>query len=355
MTITDRLNLGEHTLSSIWSTFGPTNMVPLHLLLPILIAFTQSSSQGKESPLPQLMSTITLPNVRGRIDHMAIDESHGLVFVCALGNNTVEVVNLVTARWLQSIPGFSEPQGILFDAEQNRLFVTNGGDGSCAVLDASNFKTVKTIGGLADADNIRYERTSKTIYVGYGSGGLAAIDPMSLQTKFIVSLPDHPESFQLESNGHFVYVNVPHNQTIILVDRRTKSTLKSWPVREATANYPMALDEKGHRLFIGFRNPPCIQTLDLRSGKSLSSVPIGEDVDDLFFDAKRNRVYASCGGGEIDVFAAGGTRTPVLKGKIQTRKGARTSLLAGELNVLIVVAPAQEDQQAALLVFSLGD
>ncbi len=325
-----------------------------HMIVPSALCLLATVTRGQELPLPELKATIQLPSVRGRIDHMAVDLKEHLVYVCALGNNTVEVASLDAAKWIRSLRGFTEPQGIILDTELNRLFITNGGEGSCTILDAASLKVLGKISDLPDADNVRFDKSAKLVCVAYGSGGLAAIDAQAMQTKFSVSLPEHPESFQLETGGQRAYVNVPGAGKIVVIDRATRSVVDSWSVHGAAANFPMALIEKHRRLIVGFRNPACIQVLATESGKMVQSVPIGEDVDDIFFDAKRNRVYASCGGGEIDVFAVDSTGALTLQGKIPTRAGARTSLLVPELNTLIVAAPLHGDKPAELRVYSVG-
>src|SRR5579862_1292848 len=99
---------------------------------PVLAFF--ASAQEPTVPLTPL-KTIPLERVAGRIDHMAADVAGQRLFVAALGNNTVEVVDLKAGRDVQSLPGFAEPQGIVYVPELNRLFVANGGDGTCRILD----------------------------------------------------------------------------------------------------------------------------------------------------------------------------------------------------------------------------
>ncbi len=324
------------------------------LLLPLAVALAAHQSPGQARYLPELKSAILLPNVRGRIDHMTVDVKRKLVYVCALGNNSVEVASLESEKWLRSIPGFTEPQGISLDAELGQLFITNGGDGSCTVLDAESLSVLQTIPNLPDADNVRYDRGAQLLYIAYGSGGLAAIEPRSMKTKFTVSLPDHPESFQLEEGSSRIFANVPGARKIYVIDRAAKAVLNAWPVHGATANFPMALNERNHILMVGFRSPACMQALDTRTGKLLQSVPIGGDVDDIFYDVRRSRVYASCGGGELDVFSVNGSGLLNPEGSVTTRQGARTSLLVPELNILIVAAPLQTDKQAELMIYFLG-
>src|SRR5690349_7400884 len=73
-----------------------------------------------------LAKTIPLPGVKGRFDHFAIDAKHQRLFVAALGNNSLEIVDLAAGKRLHSIEGLHKPQGVLYLAEPNRIYVANG-------------------------------------------------------------------------------------------------------------------------------------------------------------------------------------------------------------------------------------
>src|SRR5205823_14737053 len=111
-----------------------------------------------------------------------------------------------------------------------------------------DLKPSGTVDGLDDADNVRYDRQAKLLYVGYGSGALVVIDPEKGAKVGEVKLDEHPESFQLESQGKRIFVNVPKAKQIAVVDREKRAVIAKWPVKDAESNFPMALDEEHHRL-----------------------------------------------------------------------------------------------------------
>src|SRR5206468_4915841 len=124
----------------------------------------------------KLKQTIALPGVEGRIDHFALDAAGDRLFVCALGNNTVEVLDLRKGQRIHSITGLGAPQGIAYIPEPDRLFVANDKGGICKIYDAKSYETVGEINVKDDADNVRYDDASKRIYVGFGTGGMGIID-----------------------------------------------------------------------------------------------------------------------------------------------------------------------------------
>src|SRR5690348_6930179 len=123
-------------------------------------------AQNAKTPL-SFDKTIPLEKVKGRIDHLAADAAGQRLFVAALGNDSIEVVDLQAGRLIESIPGFAEPQGIAFVPEFGRIFVANGRDGSCRILDSHSLKTINRVECGDDADNVRYDKPGGLIYVGY--------------------------------------------------------------------------------------------------------------------------------------------------------------------------------------------
>jgi YVTN family beta-propeller protein len=249
----------------------------------------------------KLVQTIPLPGVKGRFDHFSIDAKGNRLFVAALGNNTLEVIDLAAGKRIESIPGMSKPCGVLYLAEQNQIAVANGDDGTFKLLDPATFTILRNLGDLPDADNLRFDAKTKLAWLGYGDGALAIIDAAGPKLAGAVKLAAHPESFQMERQGPRIFVNLPDAKQVAVVDREKRSVLATWPMEKFQANFPMALDESNHRLFVGCRSPARLVIFDTEGGRPVADLAISGDTDDLFYDAKRKRLYISCGEGFIDI------------------------------------------------------
>jgi YVTN family beta-propeller protein len=301
----------------------------------------------------KLEATIPLPGVKGRIDHLSADVAGKRLFVAALGNDTVEVLDAGNNRHVRSVRGFEEPQGVLYVASRKRLYVANGNGNRVDLLDADTFEVKKRI-DASDADNLRFDSGANAAVVGYGRGGLRAIDIESEDVSGETKLSGHPESFQLERNGPRAFVNVPGAHHVAVVDRVRRVTIATWETPDAAANFPMSLDEAGRRLFVGARKPAVLLAYDIANGKVVARLPIGEDTDDIFFDAERERLYVICGGGRVDVFRRESTDRYVLAESVRTASRARTGLFVPELRRLYVAAPAS-GAPARVLVYVPDD
>jgi hypothetical protein len=297
------------------------------------------------------MGAIDLPGVEGRIDHLAFDASMQRLFVAALGNNTVEVLDLKSAAHIKSLSGFQEPQGIAILADARLAAVANGQGEGLQLLNADDYRPGSMVKLGDDADNVRYDASARHVYVGFGSGALAAINEADSRVLGEAKLAGHPESFQLERSGSRIFVNVPTANQIAVVDRTGMRVVATWPVTTATSNFPMALDEDNHRLFIGCRHPAKVLVYDTGSGLEVGSVDIVGDTDDLFYDAARKQLYVSGGEGFVDVLVNTDGNRFTRTAHIATAAGARTSLFVSDLNRLYLAVPHRGSQKAEVRVF----
>lgn len=315
------------------------------------LLFTASALAQQAEPL-RLVARVPMPHVEGRIDHMALDVSGQRLFVAALGNNTLEVIDVRNARHVRTISGLHEPQGVAYAPAANRIYVANRSDGSLHIYDGSSFALVKTVAFGRDADNVRYEPQTNHLWVGYGEGGLGLIDQDGAKLREI-ALGAHPESFQLEAHGPRIFINLPPLHRISVVNRQTDSVTASWPTDDATANYPMALDEMDHRLFVVCRHPARLLVLDTSTGKLIASLPVVGDSDDAFYDTARKRIYAIGGEGAISVFDQQDADHYRERERIPTAAGARTGYFSAELHRLFVAARRRGSQPAEIRIYEI--
>ena len=324
------------------------------LLCASLLPLPGASRAAEPAPPLMLERTIPLPGVSGRIDHMTVDLRRGRLFVAALGNGTVEVVDLAAGRAIYRIGGLREPQGVGYAPQADMIAVASASDGSVRLFRGGDFSPAGTVNLDNDADNIRLDARTGRFVVGYGSGGLAVLDPANGAVLGKAALPAHPEGFQLDPGTGRAFVNVPDAGQVAVVDLAAGKQATAWRVPGATGNFPMALDGAGALVATVFRSPARLVLLDTATGTVTASLAICGDSDDVFFDGKRRRIYVSCGEGVVDAVQqeAGGLR---LLARIKTSSGARTSLFVPELDRLFVAARAGLlGSDASILVFRVG-
>jgi DNA-binding beta-propeller fold protein YncE len=315
-----------------------------------------SPGRGAEGPPAPLVprSRIVLPGVLGRIDHFAYDPGRGNLFVAALGNDTVEVVN--SLRTVRSIGGFKHPQAVLFVEELDRLVVSDQA-GKLRFYDGRSFDLLRTVDFGANADNLRYEPGEKRIYVGYGAGAIAMLDARTMErlpNEF--KLGSHPESFQFERSGSRIFVNLPDQEAVGVIDRRTGAVTK-WEIKGAATSHALAFDEAGGRLFSADLQPGRLRVIDAGSGRVIATLRIVLGVDDLWFDAERKRILASGHAGFVSVVRQKDPDHYELVADVPTAVGGGTSfyLKTRTSEGLYVGVPNSSQGGSEILFFAVQD
>jgi hypothetical protein len=307
-----------------------------------------------------LSGSIPMEGVKGRFDHFASGEGH--VFVSALGNNTVEVISIFGGIVEHTITGVPNPQGVAFSPEAHKLFVASA-KGKLYIYDGDSFNLITSLDFEGGADNLRYDPATKRVYVGCGddekTGAIATVDAMTnqrLDEEYRIG--GEPESFQLENAGPNIYVNIPDLKQIAVINRKTKEITR-WPLTALRMNFPMALDETDHRLFVGIREPAHLAVFDTTSGHMIAALPSAEDTDDLYYDAEHKRVYVPGGEGLIYVFQMNDPDHYRLLIKTPTALGGRTAGYFGRqgkgMHRFFLAVPSRGGQSAELRIYTVQE
>jgi DNA-binding beta-propeller fold protein YncE len=319
-------------------------------LVAAFLAVPGASAAAAAPGAMVLEAKIPLGEVRGRIDHLAVDLVRHRLFVAELGNGSLGVVDLDRGEVVRRVTGLGEPQGVAYLPATDTVYLASGGDGTLRRYAGADLAPLGTTHLGEDADNVRTDPRGGRVLVGYGDGALALVDAASGAKAGEIPLPGHPEAFQVEAGGGRVFVNVPAARQVAVVDRDAERQVAAWEV-EGRDNFPVALDEAGHRLLIVDRGPPELLVLDTASGERVARLPTCGDADDVFLDPKRQRVYVSCGEGFLDVVRRRGGDAYEEVARVPTAPGARTALFVPELDRLYLAVRAGKGEDAAIWVF----
>lgn len=331
----------------------------MHAALVLALALPQTAPPAPahvaEASL-RLERTIELPDVRGRIDHLTLDRERGRLFVAALENGSLEVVDLREGVRAKRFTELGGPAGIAFVEGRGLVVVGCGSSGRLVLVDARSVALAGLVEGLPDADNVRWDAAHERVVVAYGEGGLALVDAKTWSVTARIELGAHPESFQLDARGERAFVNLPGKRAVALVDLQERKELARVELEGLRRNYPMLWDEAARVLAIGCREPAKLVLFDAAARSVAGALELAGDVDDVFLDAKRGRIYAACGAGSIDVFerdtAQSGAAAWKAKERVTTSDGARTCLFDAPSDRLYLAQPLRGATSAAIRVYA---
>ena len=306
----------------------------------------------------QLEEQIPVPGVAGRLDHFTADPKRKRLFVSALGNNTVEVIDVFAGRVVHSIKGLAQPQGPLYVPGADKLYVANAEDGKVRVYDGATYTLRKTIDFGKDPDNMRYDEASKMVFVGFGEddGGIAMIDPKTDErVGQVYKTEGHPESFQVEPSGGHIFANVPDAGNVVESIDRKSGVVTKWPLKGLRGNYAMALNEADHRLFTITRKTPMMVVLNTETGAEVTRLRAAGECDDVFFDSSRKRIYVIGAEGLISVFQQDDPDHYELIANVPSGIGIRTGYYFTKRDRFYVGVPAKGSEPAQVWTYEAED
>lgn len=345
-------------------------MKRLFLVMSVLLTATTRLSAQTNPPLT-LLRTIEMPNVPlgPYTDHLAVDLKGKRLFATPQARKSVYVFDLESGRLIQEIPEIGNPHSILYRADLDQIFVTDGGAGQVKVFSGTDYKLIKSLQLLPDVDSIGYDPLTQHLYVTNGGKGaeleyslLSDIDSTHAEHIGDVKIGTRSlEAMALEQGGPNIYINLTDKNEIAVVDRRKHTVLSSWPVTKGKHNIAVALDQKHHRLFVGCRDAETrgvLIVMDTQTGKELQALPLAGWVDYIAFDPATQRIYAVCGSsisgtGEVYVYRESDPDHFEQLGIVPTAPRGKTGLLVPELHRLFVAIPHYGETQAKILEFQV--
>ena len=315
------------------------------LLTAALVGCAQPGRSAEDRWAPVLTRTMLLEGVRntrpdvgvpGRIDHFAYDPATGRLFVAALENGSLEVLDLEKGERVRSIPGLPLAQGVAVIPSGACVAVASGGDGRLHVFDTRTLEEKRVVDVGPDADNVRYDAQANAICVCYGEadkGAVAVFDAGTWRKLREIPFSSKPESFQLDPAGRELFANLPggvkavRDGLVEVVNRDTGRTEAEVPLKGLARNFPMAFDAAHGRLFVACRKPARLIVIDTRRNTVIAQAPCSEDSDDLYYDAETGHVLVIGGGFRPDLpdtVAPGQSPLPSEMGAIDVSRPAPT-------------------------------
>ncbi len=280
-----------------------------------------------------------------KLDHMTLDAKRDRLLVANMANRTLDVIDLKAGKLLKEIPDQRGIQGVAYAPDLDRVFVGLGVGGLCNAFDGETYKLLKHVKLDTDVDNVRYDPRGQRVYAAHLEKSLAVLDGRTLEVVTDLPLPGFPEAFWLEKGRRRLYANVPSLNQVLVLDAEKNKVIDRYPLKRAGVNYSLALDEGNRRLFVGCRKVPMVVVLDLDSGKEINGVSIPGDIDDLFYDVKRKRLYASCGEGFLAVIRQIDADRYELAAKLPTSRLARTCFFDSATGRLFLAVPRQQGKE----------
>jgi DNA-binding beta-propeller fold protein YncE len=361
----------------------------LAILLTSLVAFVssaQAQTQTQTEPMPKLIGYITLPDLEGWMDHMAVDVKGQRLFVPAEHKKSIEVVDLRAGKVIHSITGFDgAPRKTLYLPDTNQIWVDDGA--SVKSFSADSYALIKNIPFDLDKsaklipDNGAFDPATGQFYVTITAdansatatvkGSVEIVDTKTGQRAGNIKLDGtDPSGIAFDAATPRMFVILGDTAQVQVIDRDKRAIIATWEITGGTAPHTVAIDTAHHRLFVGARvkpghifKPGKMVVMDTDTGKVVAALDTEGGADEIQYDAASQRVYFTGTTGHVDVFKQLDADHYQHLGKLVTAADAKTSLLVPELKRFYVGVPKRNvaipptrdviTEDAELLVFEV--
>jgi DNA-binding beta-propeller fold protein YncE len=328
----------------------------------VLAAPAIASSDAVAAETLRLLGRTELASYEGDFDHFAADVKGNRLFLAGEDGGTLEVFDLRTGAHVKSVPGLQTPHAIHFEPANNRLIVSNSGDGLSKVLDGRTYAVLDTIKLAPGADVMTYDASSNSLWFVTGGKNatvkrptttVAQVDATSGRTIGEVTLDtDFTEGIVAEQEGSRVFINVAGKSEIAVLDKKTRQRLATWPVKEGQNNSQIDLDEKSRRLFVITRKPFKLVVINTDTGESVASFDAPARTNGMMFDRINRRIYAT-GDDYVGVFQQIDADHYEELTRIPSEVGAKTAILVPELRRLYIAVGGSDKNKAGLLRYEV--
>lgn len=293
-------------------------------LLAVVLMFVGQHSANASEWLVQT-KTIPLKGVPGKLDHLAVDNEGQRLFVANKPNNTLDIVDLKAGALIKQIPDQGKVSGVAYASDLNLIYVGNGA-GTCNAFDGKTYEQAFSV-KAPNADNVHYHSDKKLVYVGQDEI-MSVLDAKTGELKGTINLPGAVHGFRIDRKAGRIYAVLTKESLVAVVDIETNKVTDKYPLTLSDAGSPIAQDAEQGLLFVGCpKKKPMVVIFDTKTGKEVGSVEIPGGVDDVYFDSRRHRLYASCSDQALVVIEKVKDKYEVV-GKVETPKDSRTCVFS---------------------------
>ena len=280
----------------------------------------------------------------GGFDYIVFDGSSNRLYVSH--GTMVNVVDADSGKELGKIEDTPGVHGIAVVPSLHRGFTTNGGNATVSVFDTETFKTIKTLSVPKDPDFVFYDPQTKRVLVCHGDGAaITEIDPEKETVVGKIDLGGGAEAAVVDGKGTG-FVNLEESATMVSFDPKGLAVKQKWPITGCKTPTGLAIDAAKSRLFIGCRSK-VLAVMDSTNGKVITTLPIGDRVDAVAFDADNKLIFASNGDGTVSVVRQKSANEYESVGDIQTQRSAKTMAFDPKSKRLFLSAAELEPAPAA--------
>jgi YVTN family beta-propeller protein len=271
----------------------------------------------------------------GRWDYLAVDPEAKRLYIARA--TRFMVVSTETGDLVGEVPDTRGAHGVAIANDLGLGFTSNGQENRASVFDLKTLKVTKKIETGQNPDAILYHAPTRSVFVFNGqSHSVTVIDAVAQTAVATIPLAGKPE-FAVADDHANIYVNIADKNTITVIDAEQRKVKAVWPLAECEEPTGLAIDRSAGAAFASCGNKK-LAVVDLRSGKVIQTIAIGDDCDAVAYDPMTNLVFASNGEGTLTVIAKDDRGSYHARQTLATQPGSKTMALDPSTQYLYIPA-----------------
>jgi DNA-binding beta-propeller fold protein YncE len=271
----------------------------------------------------------------GGFDYVNADAEGRRLYIARTGaTQRISVFDLDTLQPTGTIPD-AGAHGVAVDPKSHHGFATSK---PVVMFDTKTLKIIKTIDVQGNPDGMLFDSFNRRVYIlSHSAPNVTVLDGKTGSVLGTIDLGGAPEQAATDGKGH-LYIDIEDKNNLAVVDAKTMKVTAHYDLAENKTPAGLAFDAKNQILFVECRNPAVSVIMDARDGKIITTLPIGTGVDGAGFMAETKEAFSSQGDGTLTVIKESGPTTFAVEQTVKTMPSAKTMTIDGKTKHILLIA-----------------
>ncbi len=310
------------------------------LLVTVVIAMLACIGLAQQAPTAGPYKVLKTAKVGGEggFDYVYADVAGRRLYIPRSGaGGRVTVFNLDTLEPAGEIPNASG-HGAVVDPKSHHGFASSK---PVVMWDTKTLATIKTIDVQGNPDGILFDPFNQRVYVwSHSAPNATVINAADGSVVGTIDLGGAPEQAVTDGKGH-IYVDIEDKANVAAIDAKTMTVTAHYNLGDkGSTPAGLAFDVKNRILFVACRAPApgMMVILNASNGKFIASLPLAGGSDGAVFNPKTMEAFSSAGNGTLSVIKENSPTSFVQEQVVQTMPSAKTLTLDSKTDRILLIA-----------------
>lgn len=257
---------------------------------------------ARSLPLTRV-TDLRLPGNPTRFDYQSVDPTGRRLYLAHLGDSTLVVVDLDALRIVATVPDLASVHGVTLAPDLGRVYATATGVDQLVGIETTTNRLVSRTATGNFPDGVAYDQQDRRLFVSdKNDGAITVIDATTNTRLATIPLAHETGNVADDPTAHSVYVAARTPDELVKIDPSTLEPVRRIRLPGCDGAHGVYLDVANQRAFVACERNARLVAVDLLRGRELARAPVGTGPDVLAFDAALHRLYVASESGTVTAF-----------------------------------------------------